>query len=365
MKRSVWLLVVLVLLAGWVSFNWSSEKPAPAPGQAMFFSKQDDGQVWCRLCPRKCMIPDGKRGFCGSRENRGGTLYPLTYGKPCSLGLEPIEKAPFYHFIPGHARFVIAAAGCNLRCKFCQNWSISQASFEDVRSYSLSPQEVVAMALEQKARSICFTFTEPVSFYEYMYDTAKLAREKGLKTSVVTSGFINPEPLKKLLTVMDAVKIDLKAFNEKFYEEMCAAELAPVMKSLKAVKDSGTWLEIVNLVIPTLNDDPADLKRMCEWIKKDLGPDVPVHFTRFHPAYKLTSVPPTPISTLEKAYSIAKEAGLNYVYVGNVPGHEHNSTFCPGCKKMLIQRVQFEILENNIREGKCRFCGRKVSGKWD
>jgi pyruvate formate lyase activating enzyme len=354
-------LPIAIAAAGLVLAAAPEKEKKENSGEAAFYQKLEGKKAVCGLCPRRCVIPDGKRGFCRNRENRGGTLYSLTYGKPCAMGLEPIEKAPLYHFNPGHTRFVVAAAGCNFRCKHCQNWSISQKSVEEVPYQRVSPEEVVAMALREKAYSICFTFTEPISYYEYMYDIAKLAHEKGLKTAVVSNGYINPEPLKKLLTVLDAVKIDLKGFTEKFYNETCSAELEPVKKTIKLVKQRGKWLEIVNLVIPTLNDDPADLKKMCEWIKKEVGPDVPVHFTRFSPAYLLTGIPPTPIETLERAYDIAKKAGLNYVYVGNVPGHPRNSTFCPVCGKILIKRIQFMVTENNVKKGKCAFCGAPIA----
>lgn len=361
------ILLGLVLIAG-SAFSFKlfggDESKGSSPHEAMFYRKLENNQVWCQLCPRKCIIPDGRRGVCGNRENRGGTLYSITYGKPCSIGVEPIEKAPFYHFNPGHARFVVATVGCNLRYKFCQNWNISQAALEDVRYYNLSPAELVEEALKNKVYSICFTFTEPVASYEYMYDTALLAREKGLKTALVSAGYINPEPLKKLLTALDAVKIDLKAYSPEFYQNMCAADLGPVLETLKTIRQAGTWLEIVNLVIPGYNDDPVQIKQMCEWIKTNLGPDVPLHFTRFFPAYKLTTVSPTPVETLERAYKIARAVGLHYVYVGNVPGNKYDNTVCPKCGKMLIQRAGFQVLANNIKDGKCKFCGFPIKGLW-
>lgn len=333
--------------------------------EAMFYKKlEENKQVQCLLCPRKCIIPDKSKGGCRIRENRGGILYPITYGKPCSIGFEPIEKAPFYHFMPGHTRLVLSTVGCNLRCKFCQNWEISQKSLEEVNYYELSPEQVVQFALKEKAKSICFTFTEPITFYEYMYDTAKIAKQKGLKTSMVSAGYINPEPLKELLHVLDAVKVDLKAFNEDFYNEITLGSLEPVLKTIKIIKESGKHLEIVNLVIPTLNDKPREIEKMCEWIKKEIGTDVPLHFTRFQPAYKFMHLPPTPVATLEKAYEIAKKVGLKYVYIGNVPGHQYNNTYCPKCEKLLIKRVHFQVIENNVKTGKCPFCKTKIKGYW-
>jgi pyruvate formate lyase activating enzyme len=362
-----WFLRILgaMLLAGMVVVSWSwSNAKDPAGHECRFYKTLFDGQVQCRLCPRKCLIPEGRRGTCGVRENRGGKLYLVTYGKPCSIGVEPIEKAPFFHFLPGHRRLVLATVGCPLRCRFCQNWQISQAKFETVPYMELSPEQVVAAALKEKARSICFTFTEPVVFYEYMYDVAKLARQKGLKTSMVSSGYIETEPLIELLKVLDAVKIDLKGFTDRFYSEMAAADLAPVLAAVKTVRDSGKWLEIVNLVIPGHNDDPKDLERMCRWIKDNAGADTPVHFTRFFPDYKLKSVPPTPVASLVRAYGIAKAAGLRYVYVGNVPGHPLENTVCPKCGKTVIERQGFQIVKDGLRKGACPFCGERLRGLW-
>ena len=333
--------------------------------EAMFYEKMEGNQVWCQLCPRKCIIPEGMRGFCRVRENRGGKLYSLVYGKPCSLPpVEPIEKAPFYHFNPGHRRLCVATVSCNLRCKYCQNWHISQVSPEDVVPYSFPPEKLVEKAIEEEVESICFTFTEPVVFYEYVYDTAKIAREKGLKVSIVSAGYICEEPLRELVKVLDAVKIDLKAYTESFYRRMCQGELKPILRTLEILKEEGIHFEIVNLIIPTLNDEPQKIREMCQWIKENLGEDIPLHFIRFFPAYKLTHLRATPISTLEMAFNIAKEIGLNYVYVGNVPSHEHNSTFCPNCGKRLIYRIGFQVIENNIEDGRCKFWGQEVRGVW-
>ncbi|MDD5629264.1 MAG: AmmeMemoRadiSam system radical SAM enzyme [Elusimicrobia bacterium] len=365
MKRRLLRVCGALLLSGmaFASWNWSAGK-APPGHECRFYKTLFDGQVQCRLCPRKCIVPEGKRGTCGIRENRGGKLYLITYGKPCSLGNEPIEKAPFFHFLPGTRRLVLATVGCVLRCRFCQNWEISQAKFEDVPYREVSPEQAVAVALHEKVSSICFTFTEPTVYYEYMYDVAKLAHEKGLKTSMVSSGYIETEPLKELLKVLDAVKIDLKGFTEKFYEEMAAADLEPVLNSIKTVKQSGKWLEIVNLVIPGQNDDPKDLQRMCLWLKENAGADTPVHFTRFFPQYKLKSVPPTPVASLVRAYGIAKAAGLRYVYVGNVPGHPMENTACPKCGKTLIERQGYQIVKNALKGGRCPYCSERLRGLW-
>ena len=332
--------------------------------EAYFYQKLGDQEVQCLMCPRKCLILEGARGVCRNRENHGGRLYALTYGRPCSIAVEPIEKAPFFHFIPGHKRLCVATVGCNLRCKYCQNWHISQKRVEEVRHYDLSPEQIVEIAKREEVKSICFTFSEPTAFYEYMYDIAKLAKENGLMTSIVSNGFINPQPLRQLIEVLDAVKIDLKGFSEEFYEEVCFGRLEPVLNTLRTLREEGMWVEIVNLVVPPLNDDPNEIEKMCQWIKENLGDEVPLHFLRFFPDYKLTHLPSTPVKTLERAIEIAQKVGLKYVYIGNVPGHQHNSTFCPECGKRLIHRVHFALLGNNMEDGKCKFCGQEIPGIW-
>ena len=333
--------------------------------EAMFYEKLSGNRVQCQICPRRCVIPEGERGFCRNRENRGGTLYSLVYGKPCTVNMTVPEKGPLYHFIPGHKRLALATVSCNLRCKYCQNWQISQRSVEEVDHYDLSPEEVVELALREGAKSVSFTYTEPTAFYEYMYDIAKLAKEKELRTSIVSNGFINPEPLRELLKVLDAVKIDLKGFSEEFYAEVSSACLEPVLTSLKTVKEEGVHLEIVNLVVPTLNDDPEMIRAMCQWIVENLGDDVPLHFTRFFPSYRLANLPPIPVKTLEMARQIALDVGLKYVYIGNVPGHEADNTYCPKCGKRLIRRAYLAILENNVVGGRCKFCGERIPGIWE
>ena len=360
MKRIALFLMILLLII----FSGFAEKQTEQLKEAMFYKKLEGKKVVCQLCPRYCIIPNRKRGFCRNRENRDGKLYTIVYGKPCSIGKEPIEKAPFYHFLPGSERITLATVSCNQRCKYCQNWEISQASLEERDHYDATPQDIIAIAKKYKVNIICFTYTEPIVFYEYMYDIAKLAKVEGIKTAVVTGGFINPEPLKELCKVVDAIKIDLKGFDEKFYEDVCGSQLQPVLEACKTVKEAKTHLEIVNLVVPTLNDDTAKIRQMCTWIKENLGDDVPLHFTRFGPAYKLTNLPPTPITTLENAIKIGHEVGLKYVYIGNVPGHNANNTYCPKCHKLLIKRLGYTVIENNIKDGRCRFCGEKIPGVW-
>lgn len=335
-----------------------------AEKEAMFYEKLDDNYVRCRLCPHQCLIPPGGRGFCRNRKNIDGKLYTLNYGRICSIAIEPVEKAPFYHFLPGHLRLAIACPGCNLRCKYCQNWQISQVKVEDIETRKVTPKQIVQWALQAGVKSICFTYSEPTAYYEFMLDVCKLAKKHGLKTLMVSNGFINPEPLKLLLKYMDGVKIDLKFFDPTLYAEISSGELEPVLRSIKIVKESGKWLEIVNLVVPTINDDMKQIEKMCKWIVQNVGPDVPLHFTRFFPCYKLTNLPPTPVKTLEKAREIAKKVGLKYVYIGNVPGHPANSTYCPRCGRLLIKRVHFTVVENKIKNGKCPYCGEPIAGVW-
>jgi pyruvate formate lyase activating enzyme len=346
--------------------NESEGKSSPVTSgrEAMFYKNLDGKKVQCFLCPRECVIGDGKRGFCRNRENRNGKLYTIVYGKPSVVDIGPIEKAPIYHFFPGHFRLCITCASCNLRCKYCQNWHLSQKSLEELNHSHYSPEEIIQEAKRQKMDSISFTYTEPTVYYEYLYDICSIARPMGFKTSIVSNGYINREPLMKLLNVLDAVKIDLKGFSEKFYEEVSSATLRPVLESLMTVKKEGVWLEIVNLIVPTLNDDLKMIDQMCQWITENLGGDTPLHFTRFFPNYKLTHLPPTPISTLESAYGIAKKDGLRYVYIGNVPGHIYNSTYCPSCNRKLVHRTNFDVLEMNITNGKCKFCNFSIQGIW-
>lgn len=329
-----------------------------------YFTSLEGGEVQCDLCPRRCRVSKGKRGFCRVRENRGGKYYSLVYGNPCAVHLDPIEKKPLFHVLPSTTSFSLATVGCNFQCKFCQNWEISQASPEDVYNYDVPPEMIVRKAKEVGAHSIAYTYVEPTIFYEYMVDICQLAKGAGLLNVCHSNGFINPEPLRNLCKVMDAANIDLKGFTETFYRDLCSGELTPVLETLKILRKEKVHLEITNLVIPTQNDDLSGLKEMCLWVKEELGADTPIHFSRFYPLYKLRSLPPTPVSTLEKARNVALSTGLEYVYIGNVPGHEGEHTFCPKCKKMLIQRIGYMIGENHLKGGKCQYCGKPIPGIW-
>ena len=333
--------------------------------EASFYEPLAGGKVRCKLCPRGCTVSDKQRGYCRVRENRGGRYYSLVYGRPCALHTDPIEKKPFFHVYPGSKAFSIATVGCNMACKFCQNWDISQASPEDVKPSYQSPEEITAAARKSGARTIAYTYTEPVVFAEYVHDCAAAGRKAGIESVMVSNGFITNEALKSLLPVLKAVKIDLKSFTQSFYADICEGQLQPVLDTLKRLSDSGVWYEIVVLLIPTLNDSTDEIKRMAAWIVKDLGPDVPLHFSRYHPMYKIKNIPPTPFDTLRRARQIAVAEGCRFVYIGNVPGEEAQNTVCPYCQAMLIRRYEYRILENNIVKGACKACGKTIAGVWE
>ncbi|MCM8806027.1 MAG: AmmeMemoRadiSam system radical SAM enzyme [Candidatus Omnitrophica bacterium] len=333
--------------------------------EALFYEKADESAVQCHLCPKNCLIPEGKYGFCRARKNINGTLYAIGYGKPCSVAIDPIEKKPFFHFLPGSSAFSIASAGCSLRCLFCQNWQISQFSPEETRNINLPPEAVVKLAKEKNCPVIAYTYSEPVNFYEYMFDTAKLARSAGIKNVMHTAGFINQEPLEKLLPYIDAANVDLKGFSPEYYKNVCGANLDDVLKALKTMKKYKIWIEITTLIVPGYNDSPEELSKLCEWIKNNLGPETPVHFSRFQPMYKLAHLTATPYQTLENAYKIAKQTGLKYVYIGNVYGNPYENTVCPKCGKIIVKRKGFEVIENHIKKGKCEYCGTKIAGIWE
>ncbi|MCI2424603.1 AmmeMemoRadiSam system radical SAM enzyme [Candidatus Acetothermia bacterium] len=332
---------------------------------AQFYERLADNKVRCTLCFHKCIIPPGMPGICRVRINHEGRFYTLVYGRPAGLQTDPIEAEPMYHMIPGHRNLGVFTASCNFRCKQCHNWHITQRSPDEIRTLKFTPEEVVAEAIRRRSRSISHTINEPTVFFEFMYDISVIARAEGLLTLFHSNGAIAPEPLRAILRHMDGVVIDLKAFCDKIYRDVFGGELAPVLETLKIIKEEGVWLEIVNLIIPTINDCMDEIRAMSEWIVEHLGPDVPLHFSRFHPAFRLTHLPPTPIVTLEEARRIAREAGINFVTIGNVPGHRYNSTFCPGCGKKLIHRVGFSVLANKIEDGRCKFCGKAIPGIWE
>lgn len=333
--------------------------------EVMFYRALDGERVECLVCPRKCRVADQERGFCGNKENRKGKYYTLVHSRPCAAHVDPIEKKPFFHVLPGSSSFSIATAGCNIECQFCQNWQIAQFRPEQVKSTFMPPEDVVRRAKQSRCATIAYTYSEPVAFYEYMYDTAVVANKEGIRSIVVTNGYINEDPLRKLCEEVCAVKVDLKAFTEKFYRELCRGELHPVKETLRNLVRWKIWTEIVVLIIPGQNDNPQEIRDMCRWVYGELSPDVPVHFTRFHPAYKLQDLPPTPVPILERCVSIAKEEGLRYVYLGNVPGHQAENTFCPRCGKTIVGRRGFAIIQKWVSaQGRCEHCGETIPGIW-
>jgi pyruvate formate lyase activating enzyme len=329
-----------------------------------YFKPLSGQEVKCLLCPRACEISSGERGHCAVRENRKGKLYTLVYGNPCAVNVDPIEKKPFFHVLPGTSSFSIATAGCNFNCKFCQNWEISQEVPEKTYNFRLPPAMVVKLAQENQCATIASTYVEPTIFFEYMYDVSVLAKEKGVLSVYHSNGYINPKPLADLCKYLAAACIDLKGFTEDFYQEMTQGTLQPVLNTIKQLREKKVHVELVNLMIPTKNDDMDMVKRMSLWIKKEIGPEVPIHFTRFYPLYKLRNLPPTPTETLERAREVALAAGLEYVYIGNVPGHPGENTYCPSCKKELIVRSGYTIQANHVVKGRCRYCGKRIPGIW-
>ncbi len=328
--------------------------------EALFYRRLEGKSVQCLLCPRKCTIPPGGTGFCGVRENHGGTLYSIVYERLCSMAVDPIEKKPLYHFAPGSSCLSICTVGCNLECKFCQNWDIShpkEVGAHGTADERVPPERVVEIARKQGVEGIAYTYTEPTIFYEYALDIMKLARKAGLYNVWVSNGFINPEPAMEASRYMDAINIDLKG-SDDFYRKLCNAPgEAAVKKAAKLYKEQGVWVEVTTLVVPGYNDSRSVLAGISRWVRKELGPDTPMHFSRFHPSFRLRDVEPTPARTLETACTIAVKEGLRYVYIGNVPGHRSESTYCPECGKPLIERMGFGI---RSMKGTCE-CGHRLA----
>jgi pyruvate formate lyase activating enzyme len=333
--------------------------------EAMFYEKLEDKMVKCNLCSHRCSrIADSKRGICGVRENRDGKLYSLVYGRVAARSVDPIEKKPLFHFLPGSRSYSIATVGCNFRCRNCQNYDISQLPKERkiIVGQEVSPEEIVSAAKRNNCESIAYTYSEPTIFFEYAYDTAKLAHKEGIKNVFVTNGYITPEALKEISPYLDAANIDLKSFSDDFYRKNCGARLNPVLDSIRLYKSLGIWTEITTLIIPSLNDTEEELRKIAEFIKKEVGEETPWHITQFHPTYKLIDLPRTPVTILRKAREIGLEAGLRYVYEGNVPGENGENTYCHNCGKMLIRRFGYSIIENKIKNSACAYCGAEIDG---
>jgi pyruvate formate lyase activating enzyme len=331
--------------------------------EAMLWRVLEEGRVECFLCAHRCRVAPAKVGVCGVRENRQGQLVTHVYGEVIAAHIDPIEKKPLYHFLPGTTSFSIATAGCNFRCPFCQNWQISQAGKKDKGfggGQALSPEEVVQEAKKRGCRSISYTYTEPTIFFEYAYDTAKLAREAGLANVFVTNGYMTAEALRLIQPHLDAANVDLKAFQDETYKKVCGARLGPVLDSIRLMRELGIWVEVTTLVVPGMNDRDKELAAIARFIAS-LSPEIPWHISRFHPDYKYTQTPATPIETLQKAAALARQAGLKFIYIGNVWG-ESEDTVCPRCGKVLIRRSGFSVEENRVKAGKCSSCGSPIAG---
>jgi pyruvate formate lyase activating enzyme len=331
--------------------------------EAMFYERESGEQVRCGLCRFRCLIRDGARGICAVRENRGGTLYSLVYGKLCAEHVDPIEKKPLFHVMPGSRSYSIATAGCNFHCRHCQNYTISQVDRNaPIQGAEKTPQEIVQRAMDNECLSISYTYTEPTIFYEFAYDTARLAREAGLKNVFVTNGYISREALETIAPFLDAANIDLKGFSEGFYRNVVHARLTEVLDSIIEYRKQGIWLELTTLIIPGLNDSEAELQGLASFIVANLGIDTPWHVSQFYPTYKLIDRPRTPVATLRRARDIGRAAGLRYVYEGNVPGEGGENTFCPSCSSVLIKRYGYVIETDRINNGACPDCGAAIAG---
>lgn len=334
--------------------------------EAMFYKKLEEKKVRCFLCAHHCVIKEGKRGICAVRENRDGILYSLVYGRLIAMHIDPIEKKPLFHFLPSTTSFSISTVGCNFHCKHCQNFDISQYPKEhggDIPGQAATPEDVVSAAIISGSKSISYTYTEPTIYFEFAYDCAKLAHQKGLRNVFVSNGYTGPEAVKEIAPYLHGNNIDLKGDNE-FYKSICGAKVEPVKETIKLMKELGVWVEVTTLIIPGLNDKEEDLRSIAEFIYS-VNPSIPWHVTQFYPTYKLMDKPRTPISTLRRAREIGFETGLKYVYEGNVPGEGGENTYCPNCKEMLIKRIGFRIIENKLSNGICPKCGYKIEGVWE
>lgn len=339
------------------------DKPGRFSREASFQVQTPQG-VRCLICPNECILREGARGSCGNRKNFNGTLFTIAYGNPCSVHTDPVEKKPLLHFYPGSMAFSIATAGCNLACLNCQNWSISRTTPEKTTSVDLMPAKVVEQALANHCKSIAYTYTEPVTFYEYTCDTARIARSEGIKNILVSAGYIHEQPLREMAMFIDGANINLKSFEDTIYAKLNRGRLEPVLRTLKVLKEMDVWLEITNLVIPGWTDDPVMIKKMCGWLRANGFDNTPLHFSRFHPDYRLSQVPSTPVETLKLARKIALDEGINFVYIGNVANMDGENTDCPACHKTVIFREGYRVGQQFVISGKCRHCGHAIPGRW-
>lgn len=343
---------------------------SPSTGPLGRFSKESPYAVVtpkgikCQICPNNCILKEGIESICRTHQVKEGKLYTIAYGNPCSANVDPIEKKPLFHYLPATRSYSIATAGCNLACLNCQNWEISQQSPKFTRNIDLYPDAVVEEAIKNGCKSIAYTYSEPVAFYEYTYDTARIARSKGIKNLLISNGYINEKPLRDLAVYLDAANINLKSFSDEIYAKLNGGSLQPILTTLKILKETGVWLEVTNLIVPGWTDDLNMIREMCNWLVKNGFKDTPLHFSRFFPMHKLTNLPYTPLRVLEQARELALASGLKYVYLGNVPGTSAESTYCPSCKKVVLERKGFTILTNHLKNNACGFCGAPVAGVW-
>ena len=337
-------------------WKWSKESP--------YYIVTPKG-VKCMICPNHCILREGQESICRTHVVVDDKLYTIAYGNPCSVHVDPIEKKPLYHFLPTTSSFSIATAGCTMACLNCQNWEISQQSPKNTQNVDMMPAKVVEEAVQSGSKSIAYTYSEPIAFYEYTFDTARLARARGLKNVLVSNGYIDPKPLRDLCKYIDAANINLKSFSDEIYTKLNGGSLEPILNTLKIMKEEGVWLEITNLIVPTWTDKIDMIKEMCAWLVKNGFQDNPLHFLRFFPLYKLTSLPYTPESIMIKAREIALSEGMHYVYIGNVPGSVAENTYCPKCKKVVVERIGFTVTQHNILNSNCKFCGTRINGVWN
>ncbi len=328
--------------------------------EAVLYDPLVENRVKCNVCSHRCTIPEGKVGVCRTRKNTAGKLYTLIYNTVSSEASDPIEKKPLYHFLPGTLSYSLGTVGCNFRCLHCQNWNISQVTIDEAYTMEITPDEAVQRAIATGCKSIAWTYNEPAIWHEYTYDSAVLARKAGLKTVYVTNGYITPEALRRIAPYLDAFRVDIKSFSDDFYRKVCGARLEPVLESTKLAKELGMHIETITLLIPTMNDSPDEITQLVRWVHDNLGVDTPMHFTRFHPMYKMRDLMATPLDTLEMAYDIAKKEGMRFVYLGNVAGHEYENTYCPECRTLLIDRAGFSVSSVRIKDGKCPECGEEI-----
>lgn len=333
--------------------------------EALWWELKDNGKILCTLCPRYCTIGEGQKGFCFIRENINGKLYSIGYGRPTGFAVDPIEKKPLSHFYPGTDILSFGTAGCNLGCKFCQNWTTSKSKYDDLRSVEASPEDVIKIAKKYKTPSIAFTYNDPTIFGEYVIDISKLAHEEGINSVMVTAGYIDKEARKDVYKYIDAANVDLKAFTEQFYHKITFSHLNDVLNTLYWLKhETDIWFEITTLLIPDENDSPEEIQQMCDWILENLGDQVPIHFTAFHPDFKMLDKTRTPTSTLNMARNIALNSGIKYVYVGNIHNLEGQTTYCPNCKEPLIIRDWHSVIDIKLEDGKCWKCNTKIAGRF-